>query len=83
MLGGKPDPEEVGDDMAAITQVEEDKPVFAQDERVMIRGVLQLADRSVQSLMTPRPTSFGSTPIPPRAATRQAGQLHLHPPAVV
>ena len=55
MLGGKPDPEEVGDDMAAITQVEEDKPVFAQDERVMIRGVLQLADRSVQSLMTPRP----------------------------
>lgn len=55
MLGGKPDAEEVGDDFAAITQVEEDRPVFAQDERVMIRGVLQLADRSVQSLMTPRP----------------------------
>lgn len=55
MLGGKPDAEEVGDDFAAITQVEEDKPAFAQDERVMIRGVLQLADRSVQSLMTPRP----------------------------
>ncbi|HEY6528125.1 MAG TPA: TerC family protein [Cellvibrionaceae bacterium] len=55
MLGGRPDAEEIGDDFAAITQVEEDKPVFAQDERVMIRGVLQLADRSVQSLMTPRP----------------------------
>jgi CBS domain containing-hemolysin-like protein len=53
--GGKTEAEEVGDDIAALTQLEDDTPVFAKDERVMIRGVLQLAERSVQSLMTPRP----------------------------
>lgn len=55
LLGGKPAAEEVGDDMAAVTAVDEQDPVFAQDERVMIRGVLQLAEKPIQSLMTPRP----------------------------
>ncbi len=55
LLGGGSDPEEVGDDISAVTQTDEEKPIFAQDERVMIRGVLQLAERSIQSLMTPRP----------------------------
>lgn len=55
LLGGGSDAEEVGDDIAGMTKVDDDEPVFAQDERVMIRGVLQLAERPIQSLMTPRP----------------------------
>src|SRR5690606_338315 len=57
MMGGKPDAAEVGDDMAAMTTQGDNEPsmVFAHNERKMIHSVLQLSERSVQSLMTPRP----------------------------
>lgn len=57
MMGGKPDAAEVGDDMAAMTTQGDNEPsmVFAHNERQMIHSVLQLSERSVQSLMTPRP----------------------------
>jgi len=55
LLGGRSDADEVGDDIVAITNPAGDDLVFENSERQMIRSVLQLTDRPVQSLMTPRP----------------------------
>jgi CBS domain containing-hemolysin-like protein len=55
LLGGRPDPDEVGSDIAAITSREEMEEAFEHSERHMIRSVLQLSQRPIQSLMTPRP----------------------------
>jgi CBS domain containing-hemolysin-like protein len=55
LLGGRIDAAEVGDDIAAITRPGSEQGVFEQSERSMIRSVLQLSDRPIQSLMTPRP----------------------------
>jgi len=55
LLGGNTDADEVGDDIVAMTNPEGDDLVFENSERQMIRSVLQLTDRPVQSVMTPRP----------------------------
>jgi len=55
LLGGRPEPALVGADVAAITAPGDQGAVFDPVERDMIHSVLQLADRSVESLMTPRP----------------------------
>lgn len=55
LLGGNSNADEVGDDIVAIATPKGDELVFENSERQMIRSVLQLTDRSVQSLMTPRP----------------------------
>ncbi|MGN0922319.1 MAG: TerC family protein [Cellvibrio sp.] len=57
LMGGKPDADEVGDDLAAMASHGDEEPevVFAHNERQMIHSVLQLSERSIQSLMTPRP----------------------------
>jgi CBS domain containing-hemolysin-like protein len=54
LLGGRSDADEVGSDIAALT-INEGEEAFEHSERHMIRSVLQLSDRTVQSLMTPRP----------------------------
>lgn len=55
LLGGRSDADEVGADIAAMASSGDEELAFEHSERHMIRSVLQLADRSVQSLMTPRP----------------------------
>lgn len=56
LLGGRSDPDEVGSDIAAMTNnAEGSELTFEHSERHMIRSVLQLSARTVQSLMTPRP----------------------------
>jgi len=55
LLGGRSDADEVGDDIVAMAHPQGEALVFENSERQMIRSVLQLTDRPVQSLMTPRP----------------------------
>jgi CBS domain containing-hemolysin-like protein len=55
LLGGNSDADEVGHDIVAMANPQGEELVFEQSERQMIRSVLQLTDRPVQSLMTPRP----------------------------
>jgi CBS domain containing-hemolysin-like protein len=55
LLGGRTDADEVGDDIVAMAHPQGEELVFENSERQMIRSVLQLTERSVQSLMTPRP----------------------------
>lgn len=55
LLGGPGNADEVGDDIAGMTAHRGEDDAFEHSERSMIRSVLQLSDRPVQSLMTPRP----------------------------
>ncbi|MES2662206.1 MAG: TerC family protein [Pseudomonadota bacterium] len=55
ILGGKPDPIEVGAEGAHIAEAIAEDNVFDPNERFMIRSVLLLAERPIRSLMTPRP----------------------------
>ena len=56
LLGGRSDADEVGADIAGMTAAPHDEELaFEHSERSMIRSVLQLSERPVQSLMTPRP----------------------------
>ena len=56
LLGGRSDADEVGADIAGMTAAPGDEALaFEHSERSMIRSVLQLSERPVQSLMTPRP----------------------------
>ncbi len=55
LLGGSSDADEEGNDMDTVANPQGEELVFENSERQMIRSVLQLTDRSVQSLMTPRP----------------------------
>ncbi|MCM2461869.1 TerC family protein [Pseudomonas sp. CG7] len=55
LLGGqKLDADEVGEEIADMLEGEESEQVFHRRERVMISGVLQLAERPIRSVMTPR-----------------------------
>lgn len=55
LLGGRSDADEVGADIAAMASPQGEELAFEHSERHMIRSVLQLSERPVQSLMTPRP----------------------------
>ncbi len=55
LLGGSSDADEEGNDSVTVAKPQGEELVFENSERQMIRSVLQLTDRSVQSLMTPRP----------------------------
>jgi CBS domain containing-hemolysin-like protein len=55
LLGGRADADEVGADIAGVVLPKGEELGFEHNERNMIRSVLQLAERPVQSLMTPRP----------------------------
>ncbi len=56
LLGGRMEPAEVGGDVAALASgVENEKFLFDSTERAMIRSVLNLAERPIPALMTPRP----------------------------
>ena len=55
LLGGRLEPAEVGEDIAALTGgVKTPELLFDSTERAMIRSVLHLADRLIPVLMTPR-----------------------------
>ncbi|WP_339504227.1 TerC family protein [Pseudomonas sp. RL_105y_Pfl2_101] len=55
LLGGqKLDADEVGEEIADMLEGDEPEQVFHRRERVMISGVLQLAERPIRSAMTPR-----------------------------
>nr|BFE97017.1 hypothetical protein GCM10020185_75530 [Pseudomonas brassicacearum subsp. brassicacearum] len=55
LLGGqKLDAAEVGEEIADMLEGDEPEQVFHRRERVMISGVLQLAERPIRSVMTPR-----------------------------
>ena len=55
LLGGqKLDADEVGEEIADMLEGDEPEQVFHRRERVMISGVLQLAERPIRSVMTPR-----------------------------
>ncbi|WP_268796572.1 TerC family protein [Pseudomonas huanghezhanensis] len=55
LLGGrKPGADEVGDEIADMLEGDEEQVVFDRRERVMISGVLQLAERPIRSVMTVR-----------------------------
>jgi CBS domain containing-hemolysin-like protein len=55
LLGGrKPGADEVGDEIADMLEGDADQVVFDRRERVMISGVLQLAERPIRSVMTVR-----------------------------
>ena len=56
LLGGRSNADEVGDDIAGMTASPSNEELaFEHSERAMIRSVLQLSERPVQALMTPRP----------------------------
>lgn len=55
LLGGRSDADEVGEDIAGMTAPRGEDDAFEHSERSMIRSVLQLSDRPIQTLMTPRP----------------------------
>jgi CBS domain containing-hemolysin-like protein len=55
LLGGSAEADEDGQDMVVVANPQGEELVFENSERQMIRSVLQLTDRSVQSVMTPRP----------------------------
>lgn len=55
LLGGrKPDVEEVGEDIVDMLEGDTDEVVFDRRERVMISGVLQLAQKPIRNVMTAR-----------------------------
>ena len=55
LLGGqKLGADEVGEEIADMLEGDEPEQVFHRRERVMISGVLQLAERPIRSVMTPR-----------------------------
>ncbi|TWR93452.1 TerC family protein [Pseudomonas saxonica] len=55
MMGGRTmDVDEVGEEIADMLEGGESEEVFHRRERVMISGVLQLAERPIRSIMTPR-----------------------------
>jgi CBS domain containing-hemolysin-like protein len=55
LLGGrKSGADEVGDEIADMLEGDADQVVFDRRERVMISGVLQLAERPIRSVMTVR-----------------------------
>jgi CBS domain containing-hemolysin-like protein len=55
LLGGrKPGVEEVGEDIVDMLEGDSEEPVFDRRERVMISGVLQLAQKPIRSVMTAR-----------------------------
>jgi CBS domain containing-hemolysin-like protein len=55
LLGGrKPGVEEVGEDIVDMLEGDSEDPVFDRRERVMISGVLQLAQKPIRSVMTAR-----------------------------
>ncbi|KAA0699841.1 TerC family protein [Neorhizobium sp. P12A] len=55
LLGGKRPQGTLGQTAELIAEHAEEKQVFSTEEKDMIQGVLTLADRSVRSIMTPRP----------------------------
>jgi CBS domain containing-hemolysin-like protein len=54
ILGGRVEPAMVGENIADMVHEKTEQPLFDAAERSMIHGVLQLGERSVRSLMTPR-----------------------------
>ena len=55
LLGGrKLDADEVGEEIADMLEGEQTAAVYDRRERVMISGVLQLAERPIRAVMTPR-----------------------------
>ncbi|UZE22873.1 TerC family protein [Pseudomonas sp. B21-056] len=55
LLGGhRLDADEVGEEIADMLSGDEAEPAFDRRERVMISGVLQLAERPIRGVMTPR-----------------------------
>ncbi|WP_335945461.1 TerC family protein [Pseudomonas sp. G166] len=55
LLGGqKLGADEVGEEIADLLEGDQPEQVFHRRERVMISGVLQLAERPIRSVMTPR-----------------------------
>ncbi|KQB51766.1 hypothetical protein AQS70_16850 [Pseudomonas endophytica] len=55
LLGGrKLSEDEVGEEIADLLEGEEAEEVFHRRERIMISGVLQLAERPIRKVMTPR-----------------------------
>ncbi|AEV63550.1 TerC family protein [Pseudomonas ogarae] len=55
LLGGKKlGADEVGEEIADMLEGDEPEQVFHRRERVMISGVLQLAERPIRRVMTPR-----------------------------
>ena len=55
LLGGrKLDADEVGEEIADMLEGEQTAAVFDRRERIMISGVLQLAERPIRAVMTPR-----------------------------
>lgn len=61
-------PVAVSEDMSAPIAEEESEKPFAPAEKEMVRGVLTLADRSVQTIMTPRPEVIWLDPDDPKEA---------------
>lgn len=55
LLGAQPDPALVGHEVAAMATPESGRPAFGSAERGMVRSVLQLSERPVAAVMTPRP----------------------------
>jgi CBS domain containing-hemolysin-like protein len=55
LLGGRAEPAEVGEDVAALASGDEDSAaVFNHTERAMIRSVLHLAEQPIPTVMTSR-----------------------------
>ena len=54
LLGGKRGEVGLGETAEAIAEQAEENHLFAQAEKEMIEGVLDLADRTIASIMTPR-----------------------------
>ncbi len=78
LLGGQRlEADEVGEEVADLFEEGDDQVVFDRRERVMISGVLQLAEKPIRSLMTVRARSTASTST--AAARRSARRCSNRP----
>lgn len=59
LLGGRLEQEQVGEEIADMVDPQELNEAFNPAERTMIKSVLNLADRPVKAIMTPRPEVEG------------------------
>jgi CBS domain containing-hemolysin-like protein len=78
LLGGRPEPAVVGAEVAAMAAPQGELPAFTSTERGMIQAVLELGERPIQAVMTPRPDIVWLDAVASPEEIRQTLERHPH-----